>query len=188
MISDKNLIEIIQSNKKQGIEVIMDEYSSLVYTIVNNLLSSCYSKEDIEDCISNIFVDIYKSLNNLQESKGSIKGYISLIARRRAIDMYRKYCKKNKQEISLDMLYEEPSSYECDVSTYISEKEESSFLAESINALGEPDRTIIIRKYFLYQSSKDISKILDIKVNTIDKRASRALIKLKNMLGGKLYG
>ena len=52
--------------------------------------------------------------------------------------------------------------------------------------LSEPDKEIFIRKYYLGQSTKIISKILGIKENTIDKKVSRGLLKLKNILKGVL--
>ncbi|WP_242878623.1 sigma factor-like helix-turn-helix DNA-binding protein [Clostridium beijerinckii] len=63
-------------------------------------------------------------------------------------------------------------------------KESNSELISAIKSLGEPDSEIIIRKYYLHQSSKDISSDLGLKVNTIDKKVSRCMEKLKKLLGG----
>ena len=41
---------------------IFDNYCNYVYAIVINILRSCGSKEDIEDCVSEIFMKIYKIL------------------------------------------------------------------------------------------------------------------------------
>ena len=48
-------------------------------------------------------------------------------------------------------------------------------LVNAINKLGEPDREIIIRKYYFRQSSKEISKAIHSKPNTVDSRVHRAL-------------
>jgi RNA polymerase sigma-70 factor (ECF subfamily) len=56
-------------------------------------------------------------------------------------------------------------------------------IINEIKFLGEPDSEIFIRKYYFRQSTKYISKIMGIKENTIDKKVSRGLIKLKQTLG-----
>ena len=63
------------------------------------------------------------------------------------------------------------------------DKETRAQLIETIKKLGEPDSEIFIRKYYLGESTKEISKVLKIKGNTIDKRVSRGLGKLKKLLG-----
>jgi RNA polymerase sigma-70 factor (ECF subfamily) len=50
--------------------------------------------------------------------------------------------------------------------------------------LGEPDREIIIRKYYFGQKSKEIAGVLNLRENTVDKKISRGLKKLKILLGG----
>lgn len=44
---------------------------------------------------------------------------------------------------------------------------------------------IIVRKYYLLESSKEIADRLQISVNAVDIRIHRALKKLKSILGGK---
>jgi RNA polymerase sigma-70 factor, ECF subfamily len=52
--------------------------------------------------------------------------------------------------------------------------------------MGEPDHEIFIRKFYLGQSSKEIAKATGIKENTIDKKVSRGLVRLRETLGGIL--
>ncbi|MGL5151589.1 MAG: sigma-70 family RNA polymerase sigma factor [Clostridium sp.] len=187
MISDKDLLFILSTNKNKGMNILIDEYSALVYTIISNHLESSLSNEDIEECVSNVFIDVFKNIDKLNINNGTIKGFLSIVAKRRAIDMYRKYSKKNNLVVSYDSLYEEPFGEFNDISSHLRDKELSSLILNSINELNEIDKIIIIKKYFLKESSKDISLSLNIKVNTIDKRASRALSKLKSKLGGFIY-
>ncbi|MBQ7060184.1 MAG: RNA polymerase subunit sigma-24, partial [Clostridia bacterium] len=59
------------------------------------------------------------------------------------------------------------------------------WLFTAINGLGEPDREIVVRKYFLNEPSKSIAKRLDMSVSAVDTRTHRALKKLKKLLGGQ---
>ena len=55
-------------------------------------------------------------------------------------------------------------------------------LLEAIEALGEPDREILVRRYYLGQSAKEIGKAIKMRANTVDKRVERSLEKLRRQL------
>ena len=96
--------------------------------------------------------------------------------------MYRRNKKNN--HIPIDDLAQDLCSIEDNVADSILIEESNSVIINAIKSLGNPDSEIIIRKYYLYQSSKDISKDIGLKVNTIDKKVSRCMQKLKKLLGG----
>ncbi|KNY28156.1 sigma-70 family RNA polymerase sigma factor [Pseudobacteroides cellulosolvens] len=180
---DENLLQLLRDQPEKGLEMLMDSYLGLVYTIVRNKLYSICSTEDIEECISSVFFEIYESRNNIDLSKGSLKAFLAVIAKRRAIDLYRNKEIFLGKVVSFDG-YDPENSLpinQCEV-----DRETKSVLLQSINALGEPDREIFIRKYYLGESTKTIAKSLGFKENTVDKKVSRGLAKLKNMLGGIL--
>ena len=105
-----------------------------------------------------------------------------MVAKRKAIDMYRK--NKNNNHIPIDEVSRDIYTAEDGVEHTILLKESNSELIDAIKSLGEPDSEIILRRYYLCQSSKDISKNIGLKVNTIDKKVSRGIQKLKKLLGG----
>ena len=184
MISDIELLKLLHSRPETGLKIMMDNYMALIYTIVFNKLSGIYSKEDIEECVSDVFFEAFHYRNRIDLEKGSIKAFLAIIAKRKAIDMYRK--NKNNSHIPIDDISQDLYSIVDDVADSILLKESNSVLINAIKSLGEPDSEIIIRKFYLYQSSKDISKDIGLKVNTIDKKVSRCMQKLKKVLGGIL--
>lgn len=184
MISDIELLKLLHDKPEEGLKVMMDSYMALIYTIIFNKLSGTYSKEDIEECVSDVFFQVFHYKNRIDLEKGSIKAFLAVVAKRKAIDMYRK--NKNNNHIPIDDLPEDLYSMVDDAANSLLLKESNSVLINAIKSLGEPDSEIVIRKYYLYQSSKDISSDLGIKVNTIDKKVSRCIQKLKNVLGGIL--
>ncbi|BCZ47663.1 DNA-directed RNA polymerase sigma-70 factor [Clostridium gelidum] len=184
MISDIELLKLLNNKPETGLKMMMDNYMALIYTIIFNKLSGIYSKEDIEECVSDVFFEVFHYKNRIDLQKGSVKAFLAIIAKRKAIDMYRK--NKNNQHIPIDDVSETLYTMVDEVADSILLKESNLLLIDAIKSLGEPDSEIIIRKYYLYQSSKDISKNIGLKVNTIDKKVSRCMQKLKKILGGIL--
>ena len=65
---------------------------------------------------------------------------------------------------------------------FIVSKELKAALMDAVKGLGEPDSEIIIRKFYLGESSKQISDRLSMTVSAIDTRTSRALKKLRTKI------
>lgn len=187
MSSDNELLLLLRNNPEKGLEEIMDIYAGFVYTIAYGKLSSVGTKEDIEECVSDIFYTFYRHINAIDLEKGSIKAYLGVISKRKAIDGFRKISKAANKSVSIDELkYDSiPTDYS-EVETNVISSETKEILINGIQALGEPDCQIFILKYFYGLSTKMIAQKLKIKENTVDKKVSRGIGKLRTLLGGVL--
>jgi RNA polymerase sigma-70 factor (ECF subfamily) len=168
-------------NPDKGLNCLMDQYIGLVYAIVRGRLSGSGTHEDIEECVSDVFLDLYEDIALFDLSKGSIKAYLSVIARRKAIDLYRRLVRQ-PDKISTDET--DTADTAADVEAAFTAMQTKQSLLDSVRSLGEPEREIFIRRYYLGQSTKEIAKATRMKENTVDKRISRGLQKLKAILGG----
>lgn len=187
MLSDNEIIELLIDSPEKGLATLMDTYNGLVYTIVYSKIANICSKEDIEECTSDIFYEVYKNRCSIDLEKGSIKAYLSVVAKRKAIDNFRKSSKGFNMNLSIDdMDYESVAANNPNAEADAIDSETKNTLIKSIEALGEPDSEIIIRKYYFGQSTKLIARSLKLKENTVDKKVSRSLQKLKQSLGGVL--
>lgn len=182
-MTDEKLIELLEKNPKKGFEKITDTYSALVFRVIYNIIKGCGSKEDAEECAADVFVSFYRNRNSFDISKCSLGGFLAVCARRRAVSFLRQ--KKAVRIIPLEEADGESEScaYE------IEEKEEKSIIYNAVSSLGEPDKTIILRKYYLGETAKEIASRLSMNPETVQKRAQRALGKLKAILleGGVIY-
>ncbi len=73
------------------------------------------------------------------------------------------------------------------VSDEIENKIIAELLREALDIIGEPDKEIIIRHYYYYQSSTEISGIMGMKSETVKSRIKRAREKLKKILAERGY-
>lgn len=184
MLEDK-ILKLIKTKPEKGLEKLMDTYAPLVYAIVYNKLFTVSSKEDIEECVSSVFYEAYQKRDSIDLTKGTLKSFLAVVAKRRAIDLYRQKESSLGKVISLDALADNcDKSLNSDMAENKSEEYETrELLIEGIKALGQPDEEIFIRKYYFGQSTKTISAILGIKENTVDKKVSRGLEKLRELFG-----
>lgn len=185
MPDDKEMYSLLTNNPEKGIEKIMEKYMAFVYTIVYGKLSNICNKQDIEECVSDIFYEVYKTRSLIDLQKGSLKSYIAILSKRTAVDVFRKF-RNHTSVVSIDGFEHDWIASDCDVEKDVIDIQTGDMLIKEIKALGEPDSQIIIRKYYFGQSSKLIAKVLGIKENTVNKKVSRAKEKLKQELGGVL--
>lgn len=179
-MTDKKLLQQLKRDKDKGLGLLIDTYSGYVYKIVASVILSAGTREDAEECASDVFLTFYNRIDEIDLAKGTVKGYIGVIAKRKAIDAYRKL---EKQARSLSDSDEEPSVEEKSLSY-----EDKQLLYKAVKDLGEPDTEIVTRRYFLGESSKEIAEALgDISEKAVQKRLERSIKKLRTVLGG-VYG
>ncbi|MBR4627392.1 MAG: sigma-70 family RNA polymerase sigma factor [Ruminococcus sp.] len=175
---------LLRTDKEKAQRRIFDEYYNYVYTIVYSRLRSCAAREDIDECVSDVFADVFSSYDPDKLITGDIKGFIGMIAGRDATDFYRRICKAPVTlPIDEEGAAEIPSGE--DVIQDSEQKELRAMLLGIVESLGEPDSTIIIQKYFYKRTSKEIAETVPLSPVMIRVRSSRALKKLRKMLSDK---
>ena len=126
--------------------------------------------------------DVFKKADDLGDREGDLKGFIGVIARCRAIDMYRKLSAKAYKTISSDDEgIIELSSGE-NVAESVEMSERNSIIYNKIKELGEPDTSIIVKQYYYNMTVSEIGRVLSMTAAAVQKRSIRAREKLKKML------
>lgn len=183
-MEDNKLLRLLHKDPNAGMEQLMNQYTGLVYAVVKSKLTDSNSvSSDIEDCVADVFSKFYTELSAYDPEKSSIKSYLCVIARNHAINIAKKRCLSGK--FSLDD--EQTLLQFADDVTIESELTEDELRREVIKAvedLGEPDTSIIFRKFYYGESSKEIAEAIGMTVSNVDTRTHRALEKLRKMFGG----
>ncbi len=182
-MTDSELRAYMKDAPQLGRRALFDEYCNYVYAIVTNKLRSCGSREDIEECVSDAFADIYRTLDKGSSRDEDLKSYIGVIAKRRAIDAYRRLASSSGRSVSID---DEDNFHEIASDTDIQKKAEisdrNSILINKVKELGEPDSTIIIQQYYYNRTASEIAKAISMTASAVQKRSVRARSKLKELL------
>lgn len=174
--------KLMYENKDMAQRKLFDEYFNYVYTVVYNKLRSIASREDIEECVSEVFFNVYNCYDMNTESEGDIKGFIGTVASRKAVSYYHRLNNRNIRSISVEECAEIMLPSDDNVAKTAEQSELRKILLELIDRLGEPDSSIIIQKYYYNRKSKEIAKLLSLSPVLIRVRCSRATKRLRKML------
>ena len=154
---------MLKTEKKKAQRMIFDEYYNYVYAIVHiRLRNGC--REDVDECVSDVFSDVFSSYDPDMLITGDMKGFIGMI-------------------IDDDTAEVLPAAD--DVLKSAEDNELRRILLELIDSLGEPDATILIQKYFYNRNSREISDIVPLSPVMVRIRSSRALKKLRKLLSDR---
>lgn len=169
-MGDVELLELLQQDPEKGLKALTAQYGGLVCAVVRRNLPRCAA--DIEACAAEVFGEFYFYLDKFDPSKGSIKAWLCVAARHNAIDAAR----RSRNVLPLDEeIRTDTGSMESD----LEERELRRAVLSEVKALDEPDREILLRKFYLGEPSKEIAKHMKMSVSNVDARTSRAVEKLR---------
>lgn len=160
----------MQNSKEMAFNKLYKNYKNLVYGISFSILKN---KEDSEDIVQNVFSKIF-NLENEKLPNENEATWLYSITKNETLNFLR----KKKQEVNLDEIYY-ISEEESDLNKII-EKDEYN---KMISKLNEKEQEIISLKILSNLSFKDISKILNIPIGTVQWRYYKGLHTLKLLLG-----
>lgn len=179
-LNDKKLVQLIKNNPSKGLSTAIDTYGGLVKTIAVRIIGY-ENKSDVEECVSDVFVELWKSIDNYNEDKGILKNYIISIARNVSINTYRRKVLKH----DVLPLEENDMEMDFDLDNEVSKNINKNIINETLNDLQQPDKDIFVRRYYLFESIKEISQSLDINTKTVENKLFRGKDKLKTALINK---
>ncbi len=181
-MTDIQWLEILKKSPKKAHTMLIEEYGGYVYAIVIDKLRSLCSSEEIEDCVSDVFVEVFTNIDRFDSSKGSLKSYISVIAKRTAINAFNRISYSRNISVSAD---DEETVIPVSAENPADDVQKKLFrqrLWDIVESLGEPDSSIIVYQYFYDMKVSDIAKKLLMTAAAVQKRSLRARQKLKGIL------
>ena len=181
-MTDKELLKKLKKDKSSGLSVVIDLYSGLLYKIAANVILPYGTAEDVEECVSDSFLSFYGEIEKIDLQKASIKSYLAVITKRKAIDMYRRLSAESCR------LYDTDGFEFAETDDFTANSDRKALLLSVLKSLGEPDTTIVTRKFYLGETAAEIAAKLGMSEDAVQKRIERSRHKLKSELGGVLNG
>lgn len=183
-MTQEEILVLMKTDPEKGMLSLTEQYTALVWKVVWGKLSGICREEDVEETVSDVFLDFYRKHNSVDLSKGSLATFLITLAQRRATDEFRRVMRLRNIEKAMNE-NSEITSFATE--NTVLEKEERDFLLTCVLDLGEPDSTIIFRKFYYGETYSEIGNKLGLSENAVNKRYLRAIDKLGNMMKGENF-
>ncbi|USG66404.1 sigma-70 family RNA polymerase sigma factor [Brevibacillus ruminantium] len=175
-ISDENLTAELKKRNPAALEYAMNLYGKHVYALAHRIMGGMGKREDIEECVSDVFITAWKKIGEFDESKGSWRTWLLILAKYKALD-YRRALQRRAKAPSPD----DPPA-QMPVEDVVISRERSAEIVRLVDSLSEPDRTIFIRRYFSYESMETIATAMGLTKRAVENRLFRTRQILKQQL------
>ncbi|MCT4508697.1 MAG: sigma-70 family RNA polymerase sigma factor [Tepidibacter sp.] len=162
---DEKLQQEIHSRNPRTYDFLIKEYSKLLWVIASGILKNVGTREDIEDCVAESFTYLWEHPQKYDQTRGSIKSYLCLITKSKAIDKVRKINKMTTLPYDEDLKVETE-----DIEKALLNKQMINDIYNFAKDLKEPDSEIFFLRYFYQLKPREIADKLSITSKEVSNR------------------
>ncbi len=175
--TDAAVYAAAQQGNTQALGTLYHRHSGLVYGISLKVLGNTQAAEDLTQ---DIFV-MLASTQRYNPNRGSLRTYLAVLTRSRAIDRLRSkgtaHRKVNQLQAQQNLLSLSNVPLE-----KVSQQEQNGRLQTALSQLSEAEQQILNMMYFEGLSQSAIAQKLNIPLGTVKTRSRRGLLKLRQIL------
>ena len=173
-MNEARMLRRIARGDSAALGAVMDAYSAYVYAIMQNIVQPPLRPGDCEEVTADVFLQLWRNAESVEE--GKLKAWLAAVTRNRAKDRLRSLHLTVPLEDEV-LLLSVPGPEDT-----VERLELQRLTRRAVESLPEPDRSIFMRHYYLYQKTDDIAAALGMKSATVRTRLARGREKLKAVL------
>lgn len=168
---EERLIDEMKKGSEAALARIIRQYTAYVGAIVSSVSSGRLSRQDEEELLADSFYALWNNADKLRP--GKLKSYLGTIARNKTKNALRHQgCELSLEEDVFILSFDDPERE-------LTRAEEATVIQKAVDTLPEPDRTILIYRYFLCQKAPQIAQLLHLNANTVQTKINRGRERLR---------
>ncbi|MDR0481076.1 MAG: sigma-70 family RNA polymerase sigma factor [Gallionellaceae bacterium] len=156
------------------IETLMQRYARLCWKVASHFAPMA-NEQDLEEIVADVFIDFWRFPSRYNGEKGSVKKYLSVLARNKAADFSRRHKLVTELPETLE-------STEAGPAERLETLERDEALHTAMGALPAQDAELLQRRYGDGEKPAEIAASLGKDVKSVKNSLYRAKNKLKEML------
>ena len=164
-MDESKALERLKKGDERALEWFVKRYTPYVGAVIWAVIGGRLSVQDGEEIAADVFLTLWRNREKVRP--GAAKGYLGAIARTRAIDRLR------RASALPELAYDELDGAVEGPENGVLDREERQLLLVAVDALGEPDREIFLRRYYFGQSAPDIGEKLNMTAEAVRQRLKR---------------
>ena len=178
MLEDELLVWKFRGGSKDAFRAIYEKYAENLLTVAANLLDD---KVGAEDVVQDVFISFVESIDKFRLT-GSLKGYLATCVANRSRDCLRK---NKRQQIAAANRTEQTKSEAKHPLQLVIRTEELRKLGHALNELPYDQREAIVLRLHGDLRFRQIAKLQNVSIKTVQSRYRYGLDKLRSTLNGE---
>jgi RNA polymerase sigma-70 factor, ECF subfamily len=181
---DAQLLARIEAGDDRALATIYDEHSSVVFGVARRVTRDEHLAGDV---CQEVFAYLWELPSRVDLTKGTLRGYLAMVAHRRAVDEVRRRESRAKAEAAL-VLPEIEDGPDVEVANRAAVTWRDQRLSASLAQLPADQGTALRLAYFDGLTYKQVAQALDIAEGTAKSRLRLGLARLRTLLDADLRG
>ena len=176
-MTDITAIAGVKEKDERTINEIIIKYSKLLWPIAAAVLKNVGSEQDVEECVADVFIDLWENPDKYEPERGTLKSWLCMVARCKAIDRYRVLSKHSTVPLEGAMMVGRMGMQDA-----LLQEETKRELVAAVNALADVEKDILTRRYYYEQKPREIAKALDLPLKQVENHLYRSKQKLRKAI------
>ncbi len=171
--TENELVLLLKQRTQNSFNYLYDNYSGALYNVILSILQD---KELSNDVLQEVFIKIWRQIDQYDPEKGRLFTWLVNISRNASIDTLRSkshHLQQQNRELT-ENVYSAAGT--------INIQTDEIGLRKIVHSLKEDHKVLIELAYFQGYTQDEISKFLNIPLGTVKTRLRSALIQLKAFL------
>ncbi len=178
MEEDHDLIKRYLNGNQDSLRILIDKYTSPIYNYTARFVGSFQAPDVTQD----IFVKVWKNLENFDLNKSQFKTWLFTIARNTITDYLRKKKIPSFSSLGDGELMEENIQDSAILPDEVYQKlQDKDMLSKLIDKLSDDHKTVLTLYYQEDMTFKEIGEVLGKPLDTVKSHHYRAIKKLKEL-------
>jgi RNA polymerase sigma-70 factor, ECF subfamily len=180
---DGELIRRAAAGDELAIAALYDRYGPVVYAVAFRIVGQ---RADADEVVVESFAQAWRDASRFEAARGSVAGWLTMIARSRALDLVR--ARARRERITATAAADRPETplgmgaWRTDPARAVDHAERRARVREALDSLSPPQRQAIELAYFEGLSQSEIAERLQEPLGTIKTRVRLAMQKLRESL------
>ncbi|WP_163539522.1 sigma-70 family RNA polymerase sigma factor [Gracilibacillus sp. YIM 98692] len=153
MLDEHLLLKQMADGHKHAFDLFYQKFHRYVFQIALKILSN---REEAEDICHDVFLEIYQKPHQFNDKRGSVKAWIAVKTRSRAIDRLRK-----KSDVLANKLEDILTNSSPAADEFVLKSMESNELRAALKLLPEEQQQAIYYMYFEHFTQREIALKMD---------------------------
>jgi RNA polymerase sigma-70 factor (ECF subfamily) len=172
--SNPGVLERIAAGEPDAVGQCLDQYGGLVWSLAKRF---CSDPCDAEDAVQEVFTEIWTKADRYRPEIASESTYITMIARRRLIDMLRKRGRRPRHEALGEVQVSAPTE-----PSELETREEVDRVKRAINDLQPEQQRALKMAIYENCTHSRIAEELNLPLGTVKTNIRRGLQRVRNAL------
>lgn len=181
-MNQSDLTRDLRRRKSAAYEQLMHQYGRLLWTIAAGILHGAGTPEDVEEVVADVFVELWRKPEQFDPQRATLKSFLCLKTRTRAIDRLRSICRR--VETPMD---ETQEPYTDDLQRELLQRCTIERVQSLLAALDPPDGEILTLRLLYELKPADIAAKLDLPTAQVYERIRKGKARLTAILRQEGY-